>query len=403
MVTFPASSSKTTVTSVSSFVSHLQCSDSSCGSVYAPDQIQTYCCCGKPLRVEYDIRPLDRSVLQHRPTNMWRYREMLPILHDEHIISLGEGMTPLLSLPRISRQLGIEKLWLKDESQNPTGSFKARGLSMAISKAYELGIRSMVIPTAGNAGGAMSAYCARAGMEAHVYMPVETPEVFRMECLYMGAEVTEVEGTISDCGKRARAEKDPEFWFDVSTLKEPYRIEGKKTMGYEIAEQLLWEVPDVVIYPTGGGTGLIGIWKAFDEMEALGWIGKKRPRMVAVQAAGCAPLVDAFHAGKSKCDFAEHAHTLANGLRVPKSFGDEWLLRILRESQGTAVAISDEHILEGVKDAAEQEGIFMAPEGGAVWAALHQLVSEDWIKPDEQVVLLNTGSAYKYMENMMLD
>ena len=366
---------------------------------YAINEIQTYSDAHKPLLAQYDLSATwDRNSLKGRPLNMWRYREVLPIERDEHIVSLGEGMTPLQKLSFGETQFGIE-LYVKNEAMNPTGSFKARGLSMAISKAKEFGIQKCVIPTAGNAGGAMSAYCAKAGMEAHVYMPKATPQAFIKECQFLGANLTLVDGNIKDCAQLIAAQDQD--WFDVSTLKEPFRLEGKKTMGYEIAEQLQWEVPDVVVYPTGGGTGLIGIWKAFGEMEKLGWIGAKRPRMVAVQTDVCDPIVRAFHQKETIAKPYQNPNwTVANGLRVPTAFGDELILTVLNKSQGTAISISDKQILDGTNQVAQLEGILLAPEGAAVWMATQQLLQTGWIKPREKVVMLNTGSIYKYMENL---
>lgn len=388
-----------TLIELKTLYTNLICSKS--GKIYDKNQLQTYSDLNKPLVARYDLSEgLDRNVLRNRQHTMWRYREVLPIEDDRNIVSLGEGMTPIFHLQKISKNLGLSQLYLKDEAYNPTGSFKARGLSMAISKAKELGVRKCVIPTAGNAGGAMSAYCAKAGLEAHVFMPVVTPDVFRKECEYFGAKVTLVDGNIRDCAMEIAKVREPD-WFDISTLKEPFRLEGKKTMGYEIAEQFSWELPDVIIYPTGGGTGLIGIWKAFDEMEQLGWIGSKRPRMVAVQTEACYPIIRAFQAQKTTAEpFQNPDETIANGLRVPAAFGDGLILQTLYESNGTAVAVSEQAMLEGLREVAQSEGMLLAPEGGAVWAALKKLVAANWIEPWEQVVLLNTGSAYKYMENL---
>lgn len=388
-----------TLIELKTLYTNLICSKS--GNIYDKNKLQTYSELNKPLVAQYDLTEgLDREVLRNRAHTMWRYREVLPVEDDRNIVSLGEGMTPMFHLQKASQKLGFSQLYLKDEAYNPTGSFKARGLSMAISKAKELGVRKCVIPTAGNAGGAMSAYCAKAGLEAHVFMPVVTPEVFRKECEYFGAKVTLVDGNIRDCAMEiARVREDD--WFDISTLKEPFRLEGKKTMGYEIAEQFDWELPDVIIYPTGGGTGLIGIWKAFDEMEQLGWIGSKRPRMVAVQTEACYPIIKAFEARQQTAEpFQNPDETIANGLRVPAAFGDELILNALYESNGTAVAVSEQAMLKGLREVAQSEGILLAPEGGAVWAALEKLVIDNWIEPWERVVLLNTGSAYKYMENL---
>lgn len=388
-----------TLTAVKTLYSHLICSKS--GKHYDKNQLQTYSDLNKPLLAQYDLAfGLDKSILLDRPKNLWRYREVLPVEHDKNIVSLGEGFTPILPLDFLSKRLEINNLYLKDEAHNPTGSFKARGLAMAISKAKELGVKKCVIPTAGNAGGAMSAYCAKAGLEAHVFMPIVTPEVFKKECAYFGAKVTLVDGNIRDCALKINAIREPD-WFDISTLKEPFRLEGKKTMGYEIAEQMDWQLPDVIIYPTGGGTGLIGIWKAFDEMEELGWIGSERPRMVAVQSDACYPIVKAFQAGKSVAEpFQNPAETIANGLRVPAAFGDELMLQILHESEGTALTVSDAAMLESLKEVAQSEGILLSPEGAATYAALKQLVAAKWLCPDDKVLLINTGSAYKYMENM---
>ena len=388
-----------TLIELKTLYTNLICSKS--GKIYDKNKLQTYSELNKPLVAQYDLTEgLDREMLHNRAHTMWRYREVLPVEDDRNIVSLGEGMTPMFHLQKASQKLGFSQLYLKDEAYNPTGSFKARGLSMAISKAKELGVRKCVIPTAGNAGGAMGAYCAKAGLEAHVFMPVVTPEVFRKECEYFGANVTLVDGNIRDCAMEiARVREDD--WFDISTLKEPFRLEGKKTMGYEIAEQFGWELPDVIIYPTGGGTGLIGIWKAFDEMEQLGWIGSKRPRMVAVQTEACYPIIQAFEAGQRTAEpFQNPDETIANGLRVPAAFGDELILNALYESNGTAVAVSEQAMLKGLREVAQSEGMLLAPEGGAVWAALEKLVIGNWIEPWERVVLLNTGSAYKYMENL---
>lgn len=386
-----------------SFISHLICSG--CKEHYDHQVLQNYCIkptCHKPLLAVYDYSvPLNKSVLKDRIHSMWRYRELLPVIDNEYIVTLGEGMTPLLNAKQIGKKLGCKSLFIKDEAHNPTGSFKARGLCMAVSKAKELGVKKCSIPTAGNAGGAMAAYCANAGIEAHVFMPLHTPTVFKKECEFFNAHLTLLQGTISDCGKKMEQQKIQEGWFDVSTLKEPYRLEGKKTMGYEIAEQLNWVLPDVIIYPTGGGTGLIGMWKAFDEMEALGWIGSERPRMFAVQASGCAPVVKAFKAGLHAMSFFDDAKTIANGLCVPKPFADALILKVLYESKGTALAVDDEEIINGVKTIAANEGMLVAPEGGAVYAALLQLLEQRLVSPQERIVLLNTGSGYKYIENFV--
>jgi threonine synthase len=311
---------------------------------------------------------------------------------------LGEGDSPLLRLPHLGSELGLSNLFVKEESTNPTGSFKARGIAAAISKAKELGIEKVIIPTAGNAGGAMAAYAARAGLKAHIFMPKDTPSANIEESRMAGAEVVLIDGLISEAAGMAGEKARAEGWFDLSTFKEPYRLEGKKIMGYELAEAFGWTLPDVIIYPTGGGTGLVGMWKAFAELEALGWLeNAKRPCMVAVQAEGCAPVVKAFKAGVSFCDFWINAHTIASGLRVPKSFADRLILHDIYESQGLAISVTDEAILEAQHQLGKREGIFAAPEGAATLAALKELLHQKWIQPDERVVLFNTGSGLKYI------
>jgi threonine synthase len=327
---------------------------------------------------------------------MWRYRALLPVQDEQHAVNLGEGFTPLFHATRLGEELGLSYLYIKDESLNPTGSFKARGLAMAISRARELGVQEVVIPSAGNAAGAMAAYAAKAGLPAHVFMPIDVPMPFRLECQALGAEVTLVDGLITDCGREARKGAEAFGWFDVSTLKEPYRLEGKKTMGYELAEQFGWDLPDVVIYPTGGGTGLIGMWKAFGEMTKLGWIDDHRPRMVSVQAEGCAPIPRAFDAGEEFATPWEGARTVAAGLRVPSAVGDFLILRALRESSGTAVTVSDEALVRAQMRMGRLEGVFACPEGGATLAALEELLAQGWVSPDERVVLFNTGTGLKY-------
>jgi threonine synthase len=344
---------------------------------------------------------MDRDEVSRRKKNMWRWHELLPVLQEESQISLGEGDTPLLSLPRLQNEFGLSHLYLKDESNNPTGSFKARGLAAAISKAKELGVEKVIIPTAGNAGGAMAAYAARAGLRAHIFMPKDTPFANLEESRMAGAEVILIDGLISDAAGMAGEKARAEGWFDVSTFKEPYRVEGKKVMGYEVAEAFDWQLPDVIVYPTGGGTGLVGMWKAFAELESLGWLNAdatKRPRMVSVQADGCAPVVKAFQKGATVCDFWTNAQTIASGLRVPKSFADHLILKDIYESEGTAVAVSDESILEAQKQLASMEGIFAAPEGAATLAALKELIKQDWLYPEERIVLFNTGSGLKYLD-----
>ena len=386
-----------------SFLSYLECSG--CGEKYNHAEINTFCPnCQSPLLARYDLESarqhIDRDSIKRRNKGMWRWHELLPVLNVENQVFLGEGDTPLLSLPNLEKELGLTHLYIKDESSNPTGSFKARGLAAAISKAKELGIEKVIIPTAGNAGGAMAAYAARAGLRAHIFMPKDTPFANIEESRMAGADVTFVNGLISDAAGMAGEKARTEGWFDVSTFKEPYRVEGKKIMGYEIAEAFDWQLPDVIIYPTGGGTGLVGMWKAFDELESLGWLENiKRPRMVSVQADGCAPVVKAFNKGASFCDFWVNAHTIASGLRVPKSFADHLILEDLYESQGTAIAVSDTAILESQSKLASMEGIFAAPEGAATLTALNELIKQGWISSDERIVLFNTGSGLKYIDH----
>lgn len=351
---------------------------------------------------EYDLRAahsqLDREIIRTRNPGMWRWQELLPVNNPENQLSLGEGDAPLLHLLQLSEKLGLPHLYVKEEGQNPTGTFKARGLSAAVSKAKELGVQKVIIPTAGNAGGAMAAYAARGKLEACVVMPKDTPRANIEETAICGAQVILVDGVISDAAKVAAEKARNEGWFDVSTFKEPYRTEGKKIMGYELAEAFQWRLPDVILYPTGGGTGLVGMWKAFDELEALGWLEHtRRPRMVAVQSEGCAPVVKAFASGADHCEFWEGAQTIASGLRVPKSFADRLILQDLYASKGTAVAVTDQTILESQKQLASFEGIFAAPEGAATLAALIQLVNSGWIRPEERVVLFNTGTGLKYL------
>lgn len=381
-------------------VTHLYCS--SCNKSYEPRRLYNLCVCGKPLLVAYDLdraaATLTRDVLVTRPPTLWRYAEVLPVDDPANQVSLGEGMTPLLKAERLGPQLGLKQLYIKDESQNPTASFKARGMTTAVSMAKELGVKKLAVPSAGNAAGALAAYTARAGLEAFIFMPEDTPQANIIECQQNGAHITLVDGLITDCGRLVAEQKIAAGWFDVSTLKEPYRVEGKKTMGYELAEQLEWKLPDVILYPTGGGTGLIGIWKAFDEMEQMGWIGQRRPRMVSVQAAGCAPIVQAFESGLSAGAAIANPHTIASGLRVPQAIGDFIMLDILRQSRGTAVAVTDEALLNGVQLLGATEGIFAAPEGGACVSALQRLIDEGKVDQEERVVLFNTGSGLKYLE-----
>lgn len=383
------------------FYTHLQCHH--CGKIHEKNKLNDYCHVDhQPLEAMYDLSvSWSRESLKSRVSDMWRYHEVLPVTSKENRVSLGEGFTPLLDLNKLGTEYNQSRLLLKDESGNPTGSFKARGLSMAVSKAKELGVKAMCIPTAGNAGSALSAYCAKAGIAAHIFMPEATPKVFQLDCEIMGAHVTKVKGDISDAAAMMRSHNDGS-WFDVTTLKEPFRLEGKKTMGYEIVEQLGWKIPDVIIYPTGGGTGLIGIWKALQEMKTLGWIDEEiTTKMVAVQGSGCDPVVTSFQNGWYDVPKYENpAPTIANGLRVPKPFGDRMIMKTLYESKGTAISVSDEEIKEGLSQFAMSEGLFLAPEGAAVWMAYKKLRANQWIKDEEVVVLLNTGSAYKYAENL---
>jgi threonine synthase len=382
-----------------SYLSHLECGR--CGERLEPDRLWNLCPkCQKPLLARYDLgaarAAVDRSGLAGREPTLWRYGELLPVRDLRFKLCLGEGFTPLFPARRLGTEIGFENLLIKDEGLNPTGSFKARGLAVAVSRAFELGVSSVSVPTAGNAGSAMSAYAALAGIEAHVFMPADVPRPFLNECRVLGAEVTLIDGLITDCGRAAREGVEKFGRFDVSTLKEPYRIEGKKTMGYELAEQLDWTLPDVIIYPTGGGTGLVGMWKAFDEMEKLGWIGPGRPRMVTVQADGCAPMVKAFREGREFAEPWTGARTIADGLRVPAAVGDFLILRALRESRGTAVAVPDRDILAGTYLLGKTQGIWAAPEGGATLAAFLDLRRQGWIKDGEKVVLFNTGNGAKY-------
>jgi len=383
-------------------VTHLECA--ACGLRHEARRLHNLCTqCGKPLLVRYDLKrataSLTKESLADREPNLWRYREVLPVEHDENIVNLGEGFTPLVHASRLGAQLGLSQLYIKDEGQNPTQSFKARGMAAAVSMAKELGATKLAVPSAGNAAGALAAYAARAGLEAFIFMPNDTPRANVIECEQTGAQVTLMEGLITDCGAEVARRKEAEGWFDVSTLKEPYRIEGKKTMGYELAEQFDWELPDVIIYPTGGGTGLIGMWKAFDEMQEMGWIGSKRPRMITVQASGCAPIVRAFEEGKRFADEFPNAQTTASGLRVPRAIGDFLILDALRASGGTAIAVTDKELIDATKVIGAAEGIFCAPEGAACLPALKKLLADDSVKPDERVVLFNTGSGVKYVES----
>lgn len=417
-------------------VTHLECA--LCGLRHETRELQNLCKdCGKPLLVRYDLetaaKTLTRESLASRESSLWRYKEVLPVDDPDNIVSFGEGWTPLLKADRLAATLPLKlNLFIKDEGQNPTQSFKARGMTTAISMAKELGVKKVAVPSAGNAAGAMAAYAARAGMEAFIFMPSDTPRANIIECEQTGAHVTLVDGLITDCGKIVAERKEAEGWFDVSTLKEPYRVEGKKTMGYELAEQfgartllsatsdassvvnhregrfiggagdadrsVRSPLPDVIIYPTGGGTGLIGMWKAFDEMEQMGWIDSKRPKMVSVQPTTCAPIVRAFEKGERFADEFENAATVASGLRVPKAIGDFLILDAIRASGGTAIAVTDEELVEAVKEIGAAEGIFAAPEGAACLPALRKLIADGFVSGGESVVIFNTGSGVKYLE-----
>jgi threonine synthase len=383
-----------------SYFSHLECP--SCKQHYSGREPINFCACGRPLLARYDLAMIKRYVrrgdMAQRPHDLWRYRELLPVLDSQHIISLGEGGTPLLPLRRLGSRLGLTHLYLKEEGYNPTGSFKARGLAMAVSKAKELGLRKLAIPTAGNAGSAMAAYAAAGGLEAYVFAPDDTPSVIMQECMILGAQVYVVKGLINDAGRVVQEGQAAHGWFDMSTLKEPYRLEGKKTMGLELAEDFQWRLPDVIIYPTGGGTGLIGMWKAFAELGTLGWIDDHRPRMVVVQAEECAPIVKAFQEGATEAPLWANARTMAAGLRVPKAFADFLILQALYDSEGTAVAVPDAEMAEAQRVLAGLEGIFACPEGAATVAALQHLRQQGWIEAHERVVLFNTGSGLKYAD-----
>ena len=383
-------------------LTHLDCTK--CDKRYEPGRVYTVCSCGAPLYARYDLA---RAALEMRPGHlelreptMWRYREVLPLADDAAKVSLGEGFTPLLEAPRLGAQLGLPRLLIKEEAGNPTGSFKARGLSMCVSMAKALGATDVCLPSAGNAGSALAAYAAAAGLKAHVFLPRDIARLFVMETEAYGAHVEMVDGLITDAGRVCAAQAKEHGWYECATLKEPYRVEGKKTMGYELAEQMGWKLPDAILYPTGGGTGLIGMWKAFRELEQMGYLGPGRPRMYAIQAEGCAPIVKAFTEGLEAAPMWENAQTLAHGLRVPKALGDFLILRALRESHGAAVAVSEAEIIQGVKDASANDGLFMAPEGGACVAALRKLKANGHLSPDDTVVVFNTGTGFKYVENM---
>jgi threonine synthase len=381
------------------FVTHLECSLT--GDRYPADTLQTVSRAGRPLLVRYDLdgvrRVLPRATLAARPQSLWRYRELLPVRRSENVVSLGEVVTPLIALPRLAARLGVSgEILVKDEGRLPTGSFKARGLALAVSMAKELGIGRMAMPSNGNAGAAMAAYCSRAGIKAVVFCPEDTPAVNVREIAMQGAEVLLVDGLIDDCGKLVAEGERAVGWFNCATLREPYRIEGKKTMGIELAEQLGWEVPDVIFYPTGGGTGIIGMWKAFAELEALGWIGPKRPRMVVVQAAGCAPIVKAWQQGDEHASRWENAHTFAAGIRVPQAIGDFLILRAVRESGGFATAVGDDAIAAAWREVAAEEGVLLCPETAATYGAYKEALADGRVGADERVVLFNCASGLKY-------
>jgi threonine synthase len=383
-------------------LTHLDCTK--CDKRREPGRVYTVCDCGAPLYARYDLARAAHEMrpgqLALREPTMWRYREVLPLPASAEKVTLGEGFTPLLPSPRLGTCLGLPKLMVKEEGGNPTGSFKARGLSMAVSMAKALGATDVCLPSAGNAGAALAAYAAAAGIDAHVFLPKDVARLFVMETEAYGAHVETVDGLITDAGRICAAQAREQGWYECATLKEPYRVEGKKTMGYEIAEQMDWTLPDAILYPTGGGTGLVGMWKAFGEMQAMGFVGAKRPRMYAVQAEGCAPIVKAFQEGREDAPFWENATTHAHGIRVPKALGDFLILRALRESHGAGIAVSEQEIVQGAKEAAACEGLFMCPEGGACVAAARKLKISGHLSPDDSVVLFDTGTGYKYVENM---
>ena len=382
------------------YLTHVECSR--CGRRYEPGKLLGLCECGGPLLARYDLQKLcaqwSRDSICHAAATMWRYAPALPVSDPAYIVSLGEGMTPLVPARRLGAKFGAPDVWIKDDGVNPTGTFKARGMSCALSMCVELGVKKVAVPSAGNAAGAAAAYAGAAGIEAHIFMPRDVPRANYIECRAAGARVTLVDGLISDCARIVGERKQAEGWFDLSTLKEPYRIEGKKTMGYELAEQFDWRLPDAILYPCGGGVGLIGMWKAFGEMEALGWVSSQRPKMIAVQAAGCQPIVRAFEEGKPSSDFYSNAQTLASGLRVPKALGDSLALEAVRSSGGTAIAVSDDEILDGVAELAASEGVFVAPEGGACIAACKRLFGSGFFSANDRVVIYNTGSGLKYLD-----
>lgn len=388
-----------------SYVSHLECPV--CDTTYDANKIQQLCTCGSPLLVRYDLErvrnEVKRSAIRERNPDLWRYHELLPVQHEDHVITLGEGMTPLLPMPKLGERYGLTHLYMKDESLIPTGSFKARGAAVGISKAKELGVQQFAMPTNGNAGAAWALYAARAGIKATIVMPQDAPSITRTEVSLSGAELFLVNGLISDAGKMVAEKVKHDQIYDASTLKEPYRIEGKKTMGLEIAEQLGWAMPDVILYPTGGGVGLIGIYKALQELKEIGWLAGKLPRLVAVQAEGCAPIVKAWEEKKERSEFWEQSTTVAFGINVPKALGDFLVLRALYETDGMAIAISDQELLEEQQHIAEYEGAFVCPEGAATFAAAKRLAEQGWISRDESVVVLNTGAGIKYPDTVKIE
>ena len=384
-----------------SFLTNLECTY--CGLELSADEPHRTCPeCEKVLYPRYDLKgageALKREDLKDRPANMWRYFEVMPVRDEANVVTLGEGFTPIFKADRLGADTGCSSLYIKDEGINPTGSFKARGLGAAVSKAKELGITRLTMPSAGNAAGAMTAYAAKAGMEAYVFMPKDAPEANRVEVELTGGNLELVDGYITDAGRISAQRAEELGLFDVSTLREPYRVEGKKTMGYEIAEQMEWTLPDVILYPTGGGTGIVGMWKAFAEMEAMGWIDGKRPKMFAVQSEGCAPIVRAFNEGTEFAEPWENPDTLAAGIRVPAAIGDYLILQALRESGGGAITVSEGEILYDMRAVASLEGMFVCPEGAALSAALRKLLANGALSPDESILLLNTGSGLKYLD-----
>ncbi|SKC13968.1 threonine synthase [Dyadobacter psychrophilus] len=388
---------------LSSHITHLECAFSK--KQFSHLEIQTFCSNEQegwqaPLYAKYgSLKDVHKGVLRNRVASLWRYFEFLPIINPENVVSLGEGMSPLLALDNLAREHNIPNLHLKDESLNPTGSFKARGQSVAVSKMKELGIKRCIVPTAGNAGGALAAYCAKANIEVTVVMPSHTPEIFKQECRYFGANLVLVDGLINDCGRVVAEMKMKEDYFDVSTMKEPYRLEGKKTMGFEIAEQMNWELPDVIFYPTGGGTGLIGIWKAFHEMLEAGWIAGPLPKMIAVQTENCEPMVRSFEGTQVNASGYQAKPSIANGLAVPFPFAERQIMQVLHESEGYALSVTEGELMEGVRSFARNEGLFVAPEGGALLPAALKAIEKKWIHASDKILLLNTGSGYKYAEN----